>query len=121
MSQTVKRATEIIELIADGPRTLNDVARHFDHGGHSRSSICLCFAFDEFITASFDCAATDSNDDEYNNSSTTVVNCCDGLYAPRQPACRRGYIVCCRCLFPLCRCFLKCILPFIIRRCGYAG
>lgn len=30
MSQTVKRATEIIELIADGPRTLNDIARHFD-------------------------------------------------------------------------------------------
>lgn len=30
MSQTVKRATEIIEFIAEAPRTLNEIARHFD-------------------------------------------------------------------------------------------
>ncbi|MHB8186246.1 MAG: IclR family transcriptional regulator [Dermatophilaceae bacterium] len=30
MSQTVQRATEIIELIAESPRTLSGVTRHFD-------------------------------------------------------------------------------------------
>jgi DNA-binding IclR family transcriptional regulator len=30
MSQTVKRATEIIEFIAEAPRTLNEITAHFD-------------------------------------------------------------------------------------------
>lgn len=30
MSQTIQRATEIIELLAAGPRSLNDVAAHFE-------------------------------------------------------------------------------------------
>jgi DNA-binding IclR family transcriptional regulator len=30
MSQSVKRATEIIEFIAEAPRTLNEITRHFD-------------------------------------------------------------------------------------------
>ncbi|AMB60160.1 IclR family transcriptional regulator [Microterricola viridarii] len=30
MSQTIQRATELIELLATGPRSLNDVASHFE-------------------------------------------------------------------------------------------